>query len=187
MRVNATTNDDDLLQACRHGDADAFGIFYARYRSSVLAYFARRVAQPELAADLMAETFARLLVETLSRRPLPEMPTAWLFTAARNLLVDSARRGRAESAARRKLGLPPLPLDDDDIERILEIAEATELLREIRAHVSPEAFEVLRARLIDEEPYAELAQRLECSEAVVRKRLSRAVADLRTTIGERDA
>ncbi len=183
----AAASDHDLLQAARDGDADSFGVFYGRYREGILAYFARRVDQPELAADLMAELFARLLVETLSSRPLPEAPVAWLFTAARNLLVDSARRGRAEAAARRKLGMPRLVLDDDDIERILEIAEAADLLQDVRAALAPDAWDVLRARLMEEEPYLQIARRLECSEAVVRKRLSRAVADVRTMIGDGDA
>jgi RNA polymerase sigma-70 factor (ECF subfamily) len=44
----------------------------------------------------------------------------------------------------------------------------------------------LHARVVDEEEYAELALRLRCSEAVARKRVSRAVAHARTVIGGTD-
>jgi hypothetical protein len=41
---------------------EPFDAFYVRYREPVLGFFARRVGKPEVAADLMAETFARALV-----------------------------------------------------------------------------------------------------------------------------
>src|SRR3954466_15000306 len=100
---------------------DSFQAMYMRYREPVLGYFARRVTEPEVAADLMAETFARALVQ--SRRRWPDAPAGWLFTIARNLLIDSARRGRVEASARRRLRLEPLVLDDDDLVRVAEIAQ----------------------------------------------------------------
>src|SRR3954469_8704850 len=161
---------------------DSFDAMYMRYREPVLGYFARRVGGPEVAADLMAETFARALVH-YQKEP-PEEPAAWLFTIARNLLIDSARRGQVEESARRKLHLEPLVLDDADIQRIEEVAEAADLAETVRATLSPTQYEALRARAVDEESYAELALRLRCSEAVARKRVSRAIANVRTVIGD---
>jgi RNA polymerase sigma-70 factor, ECF subfamily len=109
MRLARTATDRDLLDACRAGDAEAFDAFYARHRQALLAYLARRVRDPEAAADLMAEAFASALLAVVGRAdPLPEKPVAWLFTIARNLLVDSVRRGQVEATARRRLGLEPL-------------------------------------------------------------------------------
>jgi RNA polymerase sigma factor (sigma-70 family) len=88
--------DLSLLMECRGGDPDAFGQFYVRYRELIIGYLMRRVRDPELAADLMGETFAAALVAVMdASRPLPDVPSAWLFTVARNLLVDGARRGAA--------------------------------------------------------------------------------------------
>jgi RNA polymerase sigma-70 factor (ECF subfamily) len=176
--------DLSLLAACRDGDRDAFGMFYARHREGILAYFARRVHEPEVAADLMAETFASALVVVVDpRRPLPQTPVAWMYTIARNLLVDALRRGTVDAAARRRLGLEPLELDDDDLNRIAEISAAAELLEGAPTLLPEHEWEILRARVLDEEPYADLALRLRCSEAVVRKRVSRAKARLRATLG----
>ena len=163
---------------------DSFDALYLRYRDPVLGYFARRVGEPEVAADLMAETFARAL-ERYERSPLDE-PLAWLFTIARNLLIDSARRGQVEASARRKLHLEPLVLDDADIQRIEEVAEAVDLAETVRATLSATEYETLRARAVDEESYAELALRLRCSEAVARKRVSRAIAHVRDAIEDGD-
>ena len=163
---------------------DSFDALYVRFREPVLGYFARRVGEPEVAADLMAETFARALVHY--RAAPPDEPAAWLFTIARNLLIDSARRGQVEASARRKLQLDPLVLDDVDIQRIEEVAEAADLAETVREMLSATEYEALRARAVDEESYAELALRLRCSEAVARKRVSRAIAHLRTVIEDGD-
>src|ERR1043165_3537185 len=100
---------------------DSFQVMYVRFREPVLGYFARRVGEPEVAADLMAETFARALVHY--RSVPPDEPAAWLFTIARNLLIDSARRGQVEASARRKLHLEPMVPDDADIQRLETAAE----------------------------------------------------------------
>jgi len=163
---------------------DSFDAMYLRYREPVLGYFARRVGQPEVAADLMAETFARALVGY--RAAPPDEPVAWLFTIARNLLIDSARRGQVEESARRNLRLDPLVLDDADLQRIEEVAEAADLAEMVRATLSATEYEALRARVVDEESYEELALRLRCSEAVARKRVSRAIANVRTVMRDGD-
>jgi RNA polymerase sigma-70 factor (ECF subfamily) len=76
----------------------------------------------------------------------------------------------------------PLELDDADIRRIEEIAEAADLADLVRSTLSATEYEALRARVVDEESYAELALRMRCSEAVARKRVSRAMANVRTVI-----
>jgi RNA polymerase sigma factor (sigma-70 family) len=163
---------------------DSFQAMYVRYREPVLGYFARRVGEPEVAADLMAETFARALEQ--SRRRWPERPLPWLFTIARNLLIDSVRRGRVEASARRRLRLDPLVLDDADLLRVAEMARAADLARLVEQRLSPDAYAALVARTVADEPYERMAARLRCSEAVARKRVSRAVAQARATIGEAD-
>ncbi len=96
-----TKTDRRLLEETRAGGAEPFEVLYQRHHAVVLAYLARRTSHRELAADLMAETFAALLVLVRTpERALPPIPVAWLLVTARNLLIDSHRRGRVEDAAR---------------------------------------------------------------------------------------
>jgi RNA polymerase sigma-70 factor (ECF subfamily) len=113
------SDDAELLALARAGRGECFGTVYERHNRVVLAFLARRVRHPELAADLLAETFAALLVLVRDpSRPLPEHPIAWLLGTARHLLIDSYRHGRVEAAARRRLAMEPLVLDDRDLRRI---------------------------------------------------------------------
>ena len=55
MSAITELTDEDLLCS---GGAEEFGVFYDRHVRSMLGYFARRTGDPEVAADLTAETFA---------------------------------------------------------------------------------------------------------------------------------
>ena len=72
-----------------------------------------------------------------------------------------------------------MQITDSDIERVLQVAAETDLLLRLADELPPEQFDALRARVLDEHGYREIARQLQCSPAVVRKRVSRALATLR--------
>src|SRR5271165_6264991 len=161
------TSDEVLLGATREGDGEAFGEFYRRRRALVLAYLRPRVPDAETAADLLAESFAAALLAIRDgRRAIPDEPAAWLMTIARNKLIDSVRRGRVEQAARERLGLDPLEIDDEDIARIDELVSSTDIAGSLEELLPAEQHAALRARILDELEYAEIADSLRCSQAV---------------------
>ncbi len=169
-----------LLRATRDGEPEAFGEFYERWRALVLAYLRRRVVDAETAGDLLGETFAAALLVTRDpERPIPEEPAAWLMAVARNKLIDSIRRGRVEGVARERLALQRLEIDDGDIARIDELSAATDVVGSLQELLSADQHAALRARILDELEYADIARDLRCSESVVRKRVSRALRTLR--------
>lgn len=172
-------NDDELL-ARTVRDPEAFGAFYRRHERPVLAYFRRRVGHPELAADLAAETFAAALIAAPKFRPGPTPAAAWLFGIARHKLLDSLARGRVEDHARRRLGLEPLVLADDALAAI-ETLESDLAVRRVLDNLPPDQAQAIQARVIDERPYGEIADELALSSSVIRKRVSRGLATLRTT------
>ena len=158
--MNGSSRPDEvLLRATRDGEPEAFGEFYERRRALVLAYLRSRVLDAETAGDLLGETFAAALLLTRDpERPIPEEPAAWLMAVARNKLIDSIRRGRV---------------------RIDELAASTDVEGSLRDLLSADQHAALRARILDELEYADIARELRCSESVVRKRVSRALRTLR--------
>jgi len=178
--VWARLSDEELLDASRREPA-AFGVFYERHEERMLRYFVSRVGDAEVAADLTAETFAAALAGAHRFRARKGPAVAWLFGIARNTLAVSKRRGRVEARARRRIGAPPLVLTDEVVERIEALSgPALELVEELPADQQ----EALRARIVDDREYADIAKDLRCSEQVVRKRVSRALAQLRDQLGE---
>jgi RNA polymerase sigma factor (sigma-70 family) len=177
--------DEALLVAGRR-DPEAFGLFYARRVDAVLAFFLRRTGDRELAADLTAETFAAALSALPRYIPQRSSALAWLFTIAHHKMVDSIRRGQVEDRARRRLDLEPLVFSDEDIDRVEQRAAAADggaALLELE-RLSAEQRGAIEGRVLQETEYDELARRLRCSESVVRKRVSRGLAELRARMKE---
>jgi RNA polymerase sigma-70 factor (ECF subfamily) len=174
---------DEQLLADTRRDPAAFAAFYRRHLDSVVRFFRARVREPELAADLAAETFAAALLGSRRYRPELAPPRAWLYAIARHKLLDSLRHGQVEDRARRKLGMQAVEMSDDDLARVEEIAaggSALELLDDLPDDVRT----ALGARVLDSRDYAEIAGELRCSEQVVRKRVSRGLAQLRARLEE---
>jgi RNA polymerase sigma-70 factor, ECF subfamily len=81
-------------------DAAVFTRIFDRHRHAVHAYFLGRVTDPELARDLLQETFLRVWRRLSELAPLPDpRQRAWIFTVARNLAIDSYRASAARRAA----------------------------------------------------------------------------------------
>jgi RNA polymerase sigma-70 factor (ECF subfamily) len=178
--IASALTDGELLERTRLGDREAFGVLYERRHELVLAFLLKRTRDPEVAMDLMAETFAASLIALADMPPaIAGSAAPWLLRIARNTLIDSYRRGRVESAARRRLALEPVQIGDSDIERVLQVEAEADLLIRLGEELPAEQFEALRARVLDERDYEEIARELECSAAVVRKRVSRAISTLR--------
>jgi RNA polymerase sigma factor (sigma-70 family) len=170
-------SDAELLK----GDPHRFAAFYRRHEDAVLGFFLRRTGSAELAADLTAETFARALEGRKRFDAQRGDAGAWLFGIARNVLNRSLERGRVENDTRRRLGMEPLHLDDAALARIDELG-GDPALAALDALPAEQA-RAVRGRVIDEHDYDELARRLDCSESVVRQRVSRGLRALRAQLG----
>jgi RNA polymerase sigma factor (sigma-70 family) len=173
--VHAT--DFELLQASRSGD-EPFAVFYRRYERLVAGWLMRQTGRPEVAADLTAEVFAAAYVAAQRFRAGPEPAGAWLLGIARNKLLASLRRERTDTSARRRLGVRPLaPPDDEELQAIEQI-DGSELLDLLDA-LPAEQRDAVRARVLEDLGYTELAATLDVTQQVARKRVSRGLRSLR--------
>jgi RNA polymerase sigma-70 factor (ECF subfamily) len=175
-------SDGELLAATR-SRPEAFAAFYDRYETAVVGYFMRRTGDPEVAGDLTAEVFAAAL--GAAHRYRPETPTAagWLFTIARNTLSKSLRRGRVEARARRRVGIrETVAFTSDELERVEHAASANGWVMELLERLPGEQREAVRARILEERTYPDIAGELETSELVIRKRVSRGLSNLRAEL-----
>lgn len=156
-------------------------MFFDRHADAVLGYFARRTADAQTAADLTAETFAEAFASRRRFRDVGAPAAAWLFGIARHQFSGWVRRAAAESRARSRLGLPRIQLDDEEIERIEELADLRRVQTALTSALSqlpPDLAEAVSLRIAQELPYSDVALRLGCSEAAARVRVSRGIGRL---------
>ncbi len=177
-------SDAELLRASAR-DPEAFGAFYDRHAATLLAYFQRRTACAESAADLTAETFVAAFYSRRRYRDTGAPAISWLLGIARRLLVDWIEHERVQDRARRRLGMERFELDDDALRRIEELADLAPVrarLDAALAELTPDSAEAVRLRVDAELPYAEVARRLGCTEGAARVRVARALTKLADTL-----
>ena len=172
-------DDAALLAAAAGGDRAAFAAFYRRHLPGVVGVLVHETHDRELAAELAAEVFAAALVAAARYRPEHATALPWLAGIARHKARDSVRRGRAEERARKRLGIPREPLEDGDLERVDELAGQAGDLLALVDQLPTQQRVALRARVIEERSYREIATATGSSEAAVRQQVSRALAWLR--------
>ena len=172
--------DAELILASR-SDPAAFRELYDRWAERLLAYFYRRVFDAEIAADLLAETFAVAYERRTRFRDVGRPGGAWLHGIAAKELSHWFRRQAVEKRAVRRLGIEVPPLDDESIARIEALADAgdaRDALAGAMARMTGGEREAVELRVVDELAYAEIAARLDCTENTARQRVHRGLARL---------
>src|SRR5580704_15194092 len=117
-------------------DPVAFTEFYRAHVDEVTRFVARRVADPQLVADLTAEVFLAVIEAAARYRGSHGGPRTWLYGIARNVIAAEFRRSAREQRAESLIAGRRL-LDADDVDRLMERIDAFRQVRELH--------EVLRA------------------------------------------
>ncbi len=175
------TSDVEQLRAARR-DSEAFRSFYRAHAEWLYRWLALQVQDPQVAADLTAESFAQALVSLPRfRGERPGTGTGWLFGIARNLLRRYLHDQRVETRARLRMSMPVRdyhPEEFEEVEHRLDAAAIAPQLAAALDALSPDLRRVLELRVVDELDYGELARIAGISEPHARVRASRAVRAL---------
>lgn len=173
-------SDAKLIVASQQ-DPDAFCELYDRWAEPLLGFFARRVDQPEVAADLLAETLAVMFEMRTRFRDTGQSGAAWLFTIAGRQLSRYRRRAIVELRAVERLGMVVPSLDDASllaIEALIDRDAQQGGLTLAMSGMPPAEREAVELRVIEELDYREIAARLNCSVVAARVRVHRGLARL---------
>ena len=155
---------------------------YDRHAEELLLFLTRRTADPQVALDLWAETFAQAVAASRRFRGGSDAEAAaWLYTIARRQLARYYERGRVEQRAVERLRFERESASPSLLTELAERAGLNELRAELAgalAQLSPGVREAVRLRIVDDLAYPEVAGRLGISEQAARSRVSRGLATL---------
>ena len=178
-------SDAELIRAARREPA-AFEALFERHAMALRQWLFAQTGDASVSHDLLAETFAQAWRGRRRFRGEDERSgVAWLYGIARHLVSQHHKRGRIETAGRRRLGMATVTRDDGGIEELPSRLDAHELSAAVR-----EAFAGLTAgqraaigyRVIEELSYEEGAARLRCSPLSARARVFRGLQSMRSAI-----
>jgi RNA polymerase sigma-70 factor (ECF subfamily) len=163
-------------------DPAAFAAFYEAYADRVLAFLVRRVLDPELAFDLLSETFAKALASRDQfRGNSAGEEQGWLFAIARSELHMYWRTGNIERSALARYAITVPTLSDQEHERIEALAGlsgASETLLDAMSALPADQRRAVELRVLEDLSYPDLAATLDVSEATARARVSRGLRAL---------
>jgi RNA polymerase sigma-70 factor (ECF subfamily) len=163
-------------------DASTLGDLFEIEGRSLLRYAARRTCDPDLALDLVGETFAIAFERRAKFRGTtrPEA-VAWLYAICRTVIHHHFRRGGAELRALERLGVQSPTLPDEERLRIEELASLEELRAVVGTELSRLPRQQRRAvelRVVAELSYDEVADALGVTPQTARARVSRGLRAL---------
>ena len=183
--------DEELLGEFQQGDAGAFERLLRRHRSPLYTFFVRMLGDRARAEDLAQETFLRIVKGSAAWEHRARFQT-WLYTIARNLCVDAARRDRfrrAESldAQDGEEGGPlvdAVPSDGAAPDRAADSARLRPLLQRALLALPPEQREVFVLREQAGLPFKEIAELVSANENTVKSRMRYALLGLRKALAD---
>ena len=191
-------DDRDPLWALRNGDPALFEDFVRTEARSFVGFFLRLGAQVHEAEDLVQELFLKLYDHAQNYEPR-ERFAAYTFRIARNAWIDKRRRrssrpdelslegtGRAgEDGASEPLGRR-LSAEDAPVGSDLEQREELARMRAALDKLPENHRMVFELGVLQELPYAEIAQSMQVPVGTIKSRMFHAVRKMRSLLSAVD-
>jgi RNA polymerase sigma-70 factor, ECF subfamily len=172
--------DEELVIDARQGDVDAFALLVERYRQPALR-LAYGIAGDE-AEDAVQDGFVKAF-RSLDGFRTDAAFRPWLFT----IVANEARNRRRSWSRRNKLALQvreqPQPIGTA-ADEVAALHDQRRQLLDVVARLPDRHREVVSLRYFAGLSESEMAEALSCPIGTVKSRLSRAMNQLRITLGE---
>jgi RNA polymerase sigma-70 factor (ECF subfamily) len=177
--MSVGNEDQQLIEACRSGQTEAFGGLIHRYQDRLYPTALRLTGRPDDAFDLLQDAFLRAF-QKLDRFHGDSSFYTWIYRIMVNLALTERRK-------RRKPGRTEVPLATDLIDPSDTSDPADSLTRSERHSqvqialnsLAPDHRAVVVMKEFDGLRYEEIASMLDVPVGTVRSRLHRARCELR--------
>lgn len=176
---NAPTEEQQaLLNHALQGDPTALGALYDQYNNKIYNYIYHRVGTADVAEDLTAQVFMKMLESIRKGRGWQTSFSGWLYRIAHNLVIDHyRRRGRATFVDIDDTPLVSSP--EQGPEKAAELQFANEQVRKALNQLTEEQAQVITLRFLESQSITEAATIMNKTEGAIKALQYRAVMALR--------
>lgn len=172
-----------LIKRAKRGDQQAVSELYERHYDPIFNYVYYRVEDQATAEDLSADVFIRMLERLDGYSSTGGPILAWLYTIARNLVIDHYRTYDKEI----------LPIKDRVLAgdakspaKAIEKSDAQRCYTKALHHLTEDQRRVIIHKFIEERSTAETAQLLDKSKGAVRSLQYRALNALKKALDKEE-
>ncbi len=171
-----------IVDIATRQDRSAFASLFGHFAPRIKSLLMRGGASSELAEDLAQEAMISVWRKASYFDPARASASTWIFTIARNLRIDIARRKRREEVyAVLETVEPEAPEQPDEI---LGASQREARVREALKILPPDQMEVVRLAFVEGMSQSEIAEALGLPLGTVKSRTRLAMARLRQKLEE---
>lgn len=171
--MTLNNNDSELIHRAKSADPHALSLIYERYARCIHRYIYARVGDVQLAEDLCAEVFLRMLEGMPQYEDRGWSVLTWLYRIARDRTTDTLRRH-----SKTPLSFETLRAISDGPETILATQFEHEEIRQTLTRLPRSQQQVIQLRFVDELSVREIAERLGRTEGSVKQLQYRGLQNL---------
>jgi len=180
-RPNPDSFADMIGAIAARADRLAFAALFEHFAPRVKSYMLRLGAEPQQAEELAQETLLSVWRKAAAFDRAKAAPSTWIFTIARNLRIDAARRSRRGEPVEDPSDEPDA---DPSPDAVLAAAQAEGRIREALGALPPEQAQVVRLSFFSDKPHSAIADELQLPLGTVKSRLRLAMGRLRDLLGD---
>ena len=164
MNQAAKLIEQVLLLRCQIGDKDAFAELIERYQRPLRYFISRLLENSEMTEDIFQDTWLTVIRRIHTLREIDAFGT-WLYRIARNKVYEQLRREKKLSELDENIAVANDTEDDAfSPEDAVKVHRCLERLK-------PEHKEVLMLRFLEQMPYGQIAQVINCNLGTVKSRI----------------
>lgn len=168
----------EIIKGCQEGRSQDFTLLYETYVRKIYDFLYFRTFHKETAEDLTSDTFLKVLRSIKRFDPLQAAFSTWIYTIARNTLIDYVRTKKEtdDLSSYGNIG------ERKDIEGALDAKEGIKEVRQILEQFPEEQRDIIVMRLWDDLSYREIASIVGKSEDACKMTFSRGMKMLRNQL-----
>ena len=172
-----------ILKIAQERCRDSFAELFMWFAPKVKSYLIKLGCRPEQAEELAQETLLTVWRKADYFNPARAGAAAWVFTIARNLRIDAARRERRPDDLLDDPAMRPDATPAADV--MLVTTEREDCLREALVTLPDGQAEVIRLSFFSDKPHSQISLELGLPLGTVKSRLRLAMNRLRAALEDR--
>jgi len=175
------TDTSDLILAVAGQDRAAFAELFKRFAPRIKTMLMRGGLDAARAEEIAQEALLTIWRKAGKFDPAGASASAWIYTIARNLRIDAARRDQRRSRLLEAVGREPLDTEISAIDSVSS-AETGSRVRNAMRTLSLEQFQVVTLSFLEGKAHPDIAESLGLPLGTVKSRLRLAMTHLRKSL-----
>lgn len=169
------TSDELIISLAQTKSRDHYAQLFRRFAPKIKAFVMGQGLGAQEAEELAQETLLKVWRKSEDFDPTKASASTWIYTIARNLRIDMARK----SSRRRDLPDDLWVNEARNVDDIISLGQSADALKDLLNGLPTEQKEVLKLSFYDDMSHAEVARALNLPLGTVKSRLRLALGRLR--------